>query len=394
MWWQLFCKEMKYYFKSITYYIFIVAVVLFYSSQMTFPKSIDDIKPLTREEITEKVNKMPVEQREYIKARLEHAYGTKPMTDIKMKQKTMYNYMDMNLEEKVLEVYKFGFAKRVKLSDKQVDAFKAAMEKISPEKQVSEEEFIDALNDLDKILGGGSYYGEKLRENILETSITYEEALADFNIKLEEDKITNAEGRVFADYMGITAGIFPMFIAAFILIRDMKSGAQEVIFSKKTSSVKYVLTKYLAAIASLMVPYVVTATHGTITYVRLAANSGITIDYFAFYKYMVLWIVPTLMFVIAMGMTFGIIFKKPIAAIIIQFLLWCSSITNLYGSYGLDKYIIRFNSSVNNVEYMKWANSIQVNRTFYFLLSLIIIFIAVYLYDRRRGSLGEKFSLL
>ncbi|EQB87625.1 hypothetical protein M918_08000 [Clostridium sp. BL8] len=355
MWWQLFCKEMKYYLKSITYYIFIVAVVIFYSSQMTFPKSIDDIKPLTKEEIAEKVSKMPAEQREYTKARLEHTYGTKPMTDIKMKQKAMYNYMDMNLEEKVVVVYKFGFAKRIKLSDKQGNAFKAAMESISPEKQISNEEFINTLNDLDKILGGGSYYGEELRGSILKTSITYEEALADFNIKLKEDKITNAEGRVFADYMGITAGIFPMFIAAFILIRDLKSGAQEVIFSKKTSSLKYVLTKYLAAIVSLMVPYVFTATHGTLTYGRLAANSGISIDYFAFYKYVLLWIVPTLMFVIALGMLFGVIFKKPIAAIIIQFLLWCSSIPNLYGSYGLDKYIIRFNSSVNNVEYMKWA---------------------------------------
>lgn len=392
--WQLFCKELKYHFKSITYYIFIAVVIMFYFSQVELPKNLEDIKPLSKEQIEEKVSKLPEEQREYQRAMLKSAYGSKPMTDVNKKQRVMYNYMDNELKEKVASVYKFAFLKKVKLSDAQVNAFKDAMGKISPDKQISEEEYTKVLNDLDKALGGGSHYGEKLRGNITRESKTYEDAMKEYNIQLKEDKVTNVDARVFADYMGITAGLFPIFIAAFILIRDMKSGAQEIIFSKKTSSLKYVLTKYFTAIAAFIIPYLITATHATFTYIKLAGDSGIAIDYFAFYKYILMWVVPTLMFVTALGMFLGVLFKKPIAAIIVQFLLWCTSIPDLYGSYGLRKYIIRFNRGVVNTEYMKWANTIMVNRLFYFILSLLIISLAVFIYNRRRGSVGEKLSLL
>jgi len=394
MGWQLFCKELKYHFKTMTYYIFIAVVILFYFSQMELPKSINDIKPMSKEQVEEDENKLPEEQRAYRRAMMENSYGRKPMTDIKMKQKAMYNYMENELKSKIANVYKFAFLKKVKLSDKQVNAFKEAMDKISPEKQISDEEFDKALEQLDKALGGGSRYNEQYRESILSINITYEEAMENYNVILKEDKLTNAEGRVFADYMGITAGLFPIFIAAFILIRDMKSGAQEIIFSKKISSLKYVLTKYLAAIVAFIIPYIITASHATLKYSMLAAKGNISIDYFAFYKYTLMWVVPTLMFVTALGMVFAVLFKKPIAAIIVQFLLWCTSISSLHGSYGISKYIIRFNSSVPNTEYMKWAKTIYINRGFYVVLSAAIIFITVLIYNRRRGSVGEKLSIL
>lgn len=394
MCWQLFCKELKYHFKSVTYYIFIAVVLVFYFSQVGIPRSLDDIKPLSREEIEERVMKLPEEKRDFTRAQYEMAYGTKPMTDIKMKQNVMYNYMENELNRKIASVYKFEFYKKIKLSDKQANAYKEAMNKINPEKQISDGEFIEALNNLDKALGGGSNYSAEFRDNILSENNTYEDAIKNYNIELKEDKITNAEGREFADYMDITAGLFPIFIAAFILIRDTKSGAQEIVFSKKISSLKYVLTKYLAAITALIIPYLITAAHITLMYSRLAAQSNISIDYFAFYKYIFVWTVPTLMFVTALGMIFAVLFKKPIAAIIIQFILWCTSISSLYGSYGLSKYVIRFNSRVPYTEYIKWANSIAINRIFYFILSIMIIFLAVFIYNRRRGSVGEKLSLL
>lgn len=392
--WQLFKKEIKYHLKSITFYIFIAVVVLFYNSQMVLPKSINDIKPMTKEQIEQRVKNLPEDEKEYKRSLLENSYGSKPIKDIKIRQKIMYNYMENELNSKIANVYKFGFLKKVKLSSDQINAFKEVIGKIAPQNDISEEKFNKALEDLDKDLGGGSHYVGNLRDNILRENKTYEEAMKDYNVELKVDKLTNTKARIFADYMGITAGIFPIFIAAFILIRDMKSGAQEIIFTKKASSIKYVLTKYFAAIFMFVIPYLITATHATFTYIKLAGDSGISIDYFAFYKYIFMWIVPTLMFVTALGMLLTVLFKRPIAAIIVQFLLWCTSITELIGSYGLSKYVIRFNRSAINTEYMKWASSININRIFYFVFSLLMILLTVFIYNKRRESVGEKISLL
>jgi len=394
MFWQLFCKELKFHFKSITYYIFVVIVALFYFSQVTLPKGIDEIKPMSKEEIEKIVSKLPEEQRVLAKARLENSSPKRPMTDIKMKQKAMCGHMDMEIRDKIASTYKVGFLKKVKLSDAQINIMKEAMDKISPKKEISEEEFVKVLNEVDKALGGGSYYGDKMRESILRRKATDEEALQQYNAILKEDKLTNAEAREFADYMGITAGLFPIFITAFILIRDMKSGAQEIIFSKKVSSFKYILAKYLAALVALIVPYLIVATHLTLIYSKIAVGNNITIDYFAFYKYILMWIVPTLMFVTALGMIFAVFFRKPIVAIIVQFMLWAISITDLIGGYSLYTILIRYNAVTSNTEYMKWADSININRMFYLILSIAMMSLTAFIYNRRRGALGEKLSLL
>ena len=395
MFWQLFCKELKFYFKSITYYIFIVIVALFYFSQVTIPKGIEEIKPMSKEEIEKIVSKLPEEKRELARFRYENSSPRKPIADIKMKQKAMCQQLNMELNDKIASVYKAGFEKKVKLSDDQIDNMKKALDKISPEKQISEEEFVKVLNEVDEAIDGGSYYGEKMRESILNRSATYEEALEEYNAILKEDKLTNAEAREFADYMGITAGLFPIFITAFILIRDIKSGAQEIIFSKRVSSFRYIFTKYLAALVALIVPYLIMATHQTLIYSKIASENKITIDYLAFYKYILMWIVPTLMFVTALGMVFAVIIRKPIVAIIVQFMLWAISITDLImQSYGLYIIFIRYNAVTSNTEYMKWAHSININRMFYFVLSIIMMFLTAFIYNRRRGALGEKLSLL
>ena len=395
MFWQLFCKELKFHFKSITYYIFVVIVALFYFSQVTLPKGIDEIKPMSKEEIRKIISKLPEEKRDFARFRYENSSPRKPIADIKMKQKAMCQQLNMELNDKIARVYKAGFEKKVKLSDDQIDIMKKALDKISPEKQISEEEFVKVLNEVDEGLGGGSYYGEKMRESILNRSATYEEALEEYNAILKEDKLTNAEAREFADYMGITAGLFPIFITAFILIRDIKSGAQEIIFSKRVSSFRYIFTKYLAALVALIVPYLIMATHQTLIYSKIASENKITIDYLAFYKYILMWIVPTLMFVTALGMVFAVIIRKPIVAIIVQFMLWAISITDLTTqSYSLYIIFIRYNAVTSNTEYMKWAHSININRMFYFVLSIIMMFLTAFIYNRRRGALGEKLSLL
>ncbi|SHK44398.1 ABC-2 family transporter protein [Clostridium cavendishii DSM 21758] len=394
MFWQLFCKELKYYFKSITYFIFALGVIVFCFSQVKPSINVDDIKPKSPQEIDEIISKLPEQDRMQAKFGFERNYGRKTITDIKMKQKVVCNYLEQELSEGKIGTYKLGLLKKIKTSEKQENDLRDEIKKISPEKEISETDFINVLDEIDKIIGGGSNYGEKFRDALFQTGASYEVALEEYNAIVKEDKITNAYAREFADYMGITAGIFPIFIAAFVLIKDMKSRTQEIIFTKKVSSLKYILTKYLATIVAFIIPYFILATYETVIFSKVGAELNVAIDYFAFYKYVLTWILPTLMFVTALGMILAVVVKNPIPAIIIQILLWIVSITELRGSYGIQKILIRYNEITSNAEYIKYINNIAINRVFYFVLSIGILMLTIYIYNRRRCSVGEKLNLL
>ena len=173
--------------------------------------------------------------------------------------------------------------------------------------------------------------------------ISLENAEKAYNDVMEKDKFTNAYGRLFADYMGITAGFFPVFLSAFIFIREKKKKDYEKIYSSKVSFTKYILAKYIGICICIMGCYFILATYTTLAYLKFALDTNSVIDRMAIYKYTFAWIGPTVLFTTAFGMLISAIFNNPIAAIIVQLILCFSSIQNLIGQYGLTKYVIRFN---------------------------------------------------
>jgi hypothetical protein len=354
-------------------------VIVFYNSQ--FIGDIGNIKRPIK----------PVPGQEY--------YGSVRITDRTEEIKEVFRNLNRDLDSGTFEVNGL-LNKVVKLNNDEMTLLKNAANSIGASDtdtneisiKVSYEEYLKIVRAVDKKLGKNTNYGDKYRKMALNRNMTYEEALTEFNDVTNKDKLTNAYGRIFADYMGITAAFFPIFLSAFILTRDRRSKMHELIYSRSIKTSIYVISKYSALVTSALLVYLATATHATIKFSIFAAQNNYIIDYLAFYKYTFIWILPTLMFTTAAGMFISMIFDNGIFALPIQFVLWITSLFPLEGYYNLSKILIRFNKVGSYNNYILWSKDIITNRIFYAALSIGIIFITVVLLAWRRGGRFELFK--
>ena len=88
------------------------------------------------------------------------------------------------------------------------------------------ERFGELMDEADKILGGGSDYGKEERENSAREPMTYEEALEEYEVLTEKDRLTGGYARLFSDYMVIFLGILPVFLAVTRGLRDRRAMMQ------------------------------------------------------------------------------------------------------------------------------------------------------------------------
>ncbi|MBP1996052.1 hypothetical protein [Paenibacillus eucommiae] len=386
MFFSLMGKELKYQFGNLTFYMFLVAVILFYVTQFDPPGSIADLKPKAEAQ----------GERIY--------YGQKTITEprdemVKMVWQLEWDYQAGEISKPLLFMNK-----SVKLDEQQLAAMEQTLETLLPggltsemaeddsrmEFAVTYEKYLELVRSLDKKLGGSTAYGDKLRPSILYKEKTYEDAVQDYKDLLEKDRLTNAGGRLFADYMGITAGFFPVFLSAFVLGRDRRTRMQEIIYSRSFSSWRYVLPKYAAVCLILLLGYLAVATHAEFSLTKIAAAEHLDFAYFAFYKYTFAWLLPTIMVTVALGMLVSVLTKYTLVAIPLQFLLWMSTMMPLEGEYGLRKFVIRYNTFGGYDNYVQWSSAIMVNRIFYVLLSLAIMWLVIWIWNRKRGHAGAS----
>lgn len=387
---SLVLKEIKYQFRSITFYLFFLILILFYVTQFY-----GDIGGPN-------VSLAPTPPEELKNSNLigYSNYGTKTITDENQKMAIMYTRLLGDAESGDILKHGSFINKIVNLSDEHIKVMEEAAIKISKEgykngvfhPDVSYKEFNTILNQVDEELGGGTYFGEKYRDYMLTTPKTYEEALEDFRITLEKDKITNAYGRLFSDYMGITAGLFPIFLSAFLLTRDKRYKMHELIYSRQISSFKYVVAKYLGVFISVIICYLVLAGHATYLFTKIASINSYSIDYLAFFKYTIVWVAPTVLFTLAVGLLISILFNNGIPAVPLQFGLWISSMMPLSGDYSLRKFIVRFNSAGEYGKYMEWKPDIVNNRIFFVVVSLAILLIGAWVFEKKRGHQDGYFK--
>lgn len=376
---KLVGKEIKYQLKSITFYLFFAVVILFYITQVM--QGVKDFKE-------------PVPGQEM--------YGITQAASKEQEIEIIYSFLNRDFNRGSVLKYGSIINKEVQLSENQRSVLKQAIEQISPngssnqklQIKVSYEEYLNIIRQVDNKLGGSTIYSDKWRNTVLNRPMTFEEAVSNYESILYKDKLTNAFGRNFADYMGITAGLFPIFLSAFLLTRDRRTKVHELIYSRSISSFKYVLSKYIGLCLVIVSCYFILAAYSTIIFSKMAASNNYLIDYYAFFKYTLTWIVPSVMFTVAMGMLISIIFGNGVVAIPVQFLLWMNSMLPLGGDYSFTKMIIRFNALGEYEKYMKWSSAIAANRIVYTIISVVVVLIATWLWSLKRGVGDGNFSKL
>jgi len=245
--------------------------------------------------------------------------------------------------------------------------------------------FKKLMEKANNIIGEQSNYSKENLRRFGVRPITYEEAMKTYKDLIEKDKITNGFARLFCDYMGIVMGLFPVFVVFSFIRKDRKSNMKQVIYSRRVSSAKLILSRYSALIIMMMVPIFLLAGVSTFQVVSISEKLNLTVDYFAFFKYSIGWLMPTLMAVTAVGMFLTLLTETAIA-IPVQMIWWYSSISKgvLIGNYDLSQLMIRFNTIYDRDEFVSIIYNIFLNRMFFILISAIFVVTSIYILNLKR----------
>ena len=254
--------------------------------------------------------------------------------------------------------------------------------------QVSYERFKDLMAEAEKIIGAGSNYSmDMLQEYYGQAEMTYDEAMNEYHKTIYVDKVSTAFARLFCDYMTRTLGLYPIFIVAIFWLKDRRNKMNEMIDSKKIKTVKLIIVRTLAILTAVILPVVILSLESLIPLMEYSADTGIAIDVFAFIKYILWWLLPTVMVVTGLGTFLSILTSTPIA-ILVQLVWWFidSAITGLSGDTRLYTLMIRHNT-LNGAELIQQDfNIICLNRGIMIILSFILIYLSIVIYNKKRGG--------
>lgn len=272
-------------------------------------------------------------------------------------------------------------------------------EPVLPEVNIPEsltyERFRELMRQADKIIGGGSKYSDDyIIGDFSRVPKTYEDALAEYEKIFTEEKITPAYARLFCDYAGIDLAIMPVFAAAALAAKDKRSRMEQLVYSRKISSARLVLTRFAALVAVMAVPVIFTVIHAQIGVAEL--YKGYELDNFAFAKYSAMWLLPNLLTATAVGMLLTEMFS-PLIAVFVQGAWWFGSIFassgGLTGNITSFVLVPRHNSLFGAEVFQSTLKQFTFNRIFYTVLSVVLIIVTVIIYEiKRRGGLNVSFG--
>ncbi|AFS79747.1 ABC transporter permease protein [Gottschalkia acidurici 9a] len=400
---SLFFRECRNILKSYIYYAFIVVVLLFYISQMGFT---------TKEDLKEMISP-PVKkdmQSHYA------PYGLKKVSPSKDMIPEAVDKLYGEYKDNSYVTYPLGIYKRVKLNDSEIKRIEPIIEEIAGQsieelEQIWEnnsydtfpvdenirlERFYELMEKVGEVLGVGLSYKQDVIDRFTRVPITYEEAVQEYEHMVENNKFKyefpswmNGYARLFCDYIGIVMGIFPIFVAVFMSIKDNRSKMSALVYSRSASSSKIVLSRYFSLIFMMILPVIAIGIKETTTFMVFANNQNFNIDAFAFIKYIAWWIIPTIMIVTAVGILLTTLTDTPVA-ILVGLIMWCFSVASieLTGDYPLLGLFIRHNSENEGTLIIENFSEIMLNRVAITGFALLIVIATVFIYEqKRRGKL-------
>lgn len=400
----LFRKECSQTVKSLIYWLYAACLVLFFFSQMgsmqILPPPVEGQEDYSnygfRTDITEK-EIMETGTGSLVWAYYYDDYVTYPVGYAK--------HISLNSREKSeIEdiIYRLTGLKADEIEADIADFFEAnAIQTTQYEVKVKDgltyEAFLKEMDRVAEILGPGSdYTEERLRENV-RIPVDYEGAVKNYRDLTEKDGLTGGYARLFCDYMGVVLGILPVFVTAVRTLRDRRSRMQELIYSRSASSFRVMGSRYAALIFMHMLPVVILSLFPTAECIR-AGIQGVDLDYLAWLKYDLGWLLPTVMAAVAVGM-FCTELTETALAVLVQGAWWFMSVMigaagMKGGSYGWNL-IPRHNTELNYAGFAEGFSQLAVNRLAYAALSLCLAALTIFIYERKRkGYLrrGRKVS--
>lgn len=203
---------------------------------------------------------------------------------------------------------------------------------------------------------------------------------------INDDKITGAYARYFCDTMGIAITMCCIFVVVSYAARDSKKSVNELAYTKKMKTSKIIVLKYLSVVTMIIAPIILLSLIPTIQFIVFSIKTSIPIDGFAFIKYILFWLIPSVLFITSFGI-FVTMLRNNFVAIVLQFAysFFCYIMTN-EGHYSFE-ISLRSNSFFNLAEVQNSMTQIIINRSLYTVLAILLLFATIKLFDLKRKGL-------
>lgn len=256
--------------------------------------------------------------------------------------------------------------------------------------EITWERFKELMAKADNLIGGGSDFSETwISHRFGNIPVTYEEALADYELMVSYDKLTGAHARLFSDYMGIILGILPVFPAVYLCMCDRKKIAP-MLYTRRISSVKFIMMRFFVLVTVTLIPILLMCI--VLTWMHAADYGLSNIDIFAYFKYTFFWMLPTALAAISVGLFFTTLTNTPVA-IAIQLLWWFTD--DIIGQNGAYMYfgvrpfqLIPRHNDLGYVEtYLNYLPKLIQNRIQMVLISVLFILGTIYVFSAKRRGL-------
>lgn len=392
MFFKLFMKECSQTAKSLTYWLLVIIMVLFFASQMgqmdmekAPEKGLEDygVKPSKDKNIIMSAT-LGMLAGEYAEGR----YTTYPIGFVKSVT------LGKEEEAKVGEILKEATGLDKEEIEEKIDEFYensggiiTSRPVLEPLESLSYGRFEEIMQEVDDMLGGGSSYAlDSLGDNGSEPK-TYEDAVKEYEELVQKDGYTGGYARLFSDYMVIILGILPVFLAVTRELRDRRANMQELIYVRRSSSMTIIASRYLSMVVMILIPVFALSIQPLASCVTYAKTAGISVDYLAFAKYIAGWLLPTVMVVTALGMLLTELTDTALA-VLVQGAWWFVSIfmgakTMDGGRYGWNL-IPRHNTILNYSGYQEGFSQLLSNRILYASLAVIAVSVTAWIYSQKR----------
>lgn len=398
---MLFLKECKRIVRSLTFWIYCIFVVLMFATQYYADCMYKQDKPYREQE----------------------SYGFKVVEDHDLIMSEALNTLLSEYSSNRYTCYPFGFYKAVHLKDKKRNKVEEYLmeltdtdreglgtligqgetayisegvseyemkyfDNIKLDSAVSYERFTEIMGDIDDILGGGSEYAvDSLVYKYSQVPMTYEDAAAEYDTFVNDEKITGALARLFSDYAGIDLALIPVFAAAALMIADKRHKMNELLYSRKISSFRLVFTRYAALVTMMFIPVLITMVAALIQ--AFNVYNGYKLDIPVMFTLPTFWLLPEIMIVTALGMLLTEIFSSG-TAILVQviwaFLSLMRGGAELSGDIGKFNLICRHNTLGGGDIFLLEHDNFVFNRVFFMVLSIVILMLTVCVYNLKRGG--------
>lgn len=266
----------------------------------------------------------------------------------------------------------------------------------------------ELLDEVNEELGGWTHFavnvlgeGESFRKDCVEIGaynadlgysrgrdgssipLSREEMLAKYDMEVEKSGYTGMFVPYVLDKLGLILSLAIAFVLALFQISN-QGCTRDVVSIKSCSALKYMGTKCASIVFMSFLPCLISMLFLDIKLCMQGISFGYDVNPYIMLIGTMLILLPQVIFLTVLGMLAVIILNSAIVPFLLEAVFFGISVNDFYGSYGLDRIVIRFNLLANSDLVKAFLKDIIRNRIFVCVFSLGIFVLLVLVYHMQK----------